>query len=128
MPFINHMLVDDLKVSDEVSDGILLRREGIILVCCTFICLSLPRCSILLGSQAHVGHYSGTVETAAAIGHCIGVFFWSWLSDKYGRKKVALVGISFSCLACASFGFGRSFVVLVMLRFLMGLANSAQSA
>lgn len=76
----------------------------------------------------HVGHFSGKVESAAAVGMCVGVFLWAHLSDKYGRKPVMLIGVWMSCLLCAAFGFARKFWLLLLIRFGMGFGAGAQSA
>lgn len=57
---------------------------------------------------------------------CIGVFICSHLSDKYGRKPVILTGVGLSCILCAAFGFARQYWLLVVVRFAMGFAISAQ--
>ena len=78
--------------------------------------------------QIHVGHYSGLAESMAAVGMCAGVFICSNLSDKYGRKPVALIGVGTSSLLCAAFGFARRYWLLVVIRFGMGFAVSAQAS
>lgn len=119
-PYINQMLVEDLRLSDEVS----LRINGLADLQelrnprhtpFPFICL-----------QMHVGQFSGKVESAAAVGMCVGILLWSALSDKYGRKPIILIGVTMSCMLSAAFGFARRFWLLLLIRFGMGFGAGAQ--
>lgn len=104
-------------------------------------------CISLIYLQVHVGKYSGLVETTAAAGMIIGVFIFARLSDMYGRKWITIIGeqsrswfrnaaqysphilgVGLASVFCVLFGFGRTFSQLLLLRFAMGFANSAQSA
>lgn len=58
----------------------------------------------------------------------MGVYLWGKLSDTYGRKWITLGGVASASIACALFGFGRTFDQLLCLRLTMGFLNSAQAA
>lgn len=63
-----------------------------------------------------------------AIGSLLTVHIWSHLSDKYGRKPILLISVGANCLLSSTFGFSRSYKMLLLIRFLMGLAKSGQAA
>lgn len=58
----------------------------------------------------------------------LGLFLFAAMSDKYGRKWVTLIGVGTSSLFCIAFGFTRNYNQLLLLRFAIGFANSAQGA
>lgn len=131
MPFINSMLVEELKVADEVRRmvGGTAHRPSRFRYDGTFSTVSeFPDVNRTPTQQVHVGHYSGFVETANAIGMVLGVCICARLSDIYGRKWVTLVGVFFGALFTALFGFGTAYWQLVAMRFLTGFSNGAQAA
>jgi MFS family permease len=68
------------------------------------------------------------VESIVAFGSLLTVHIWSHLSDKYGRKPILLISVGANCLLSGTFGFSKSYRMLLLVRFLMGLAKSGQAA
>ena len=69
-----------------------------------------------------------SVTSITCAGMLLALPFAAGLSDQYGRKPVALIGIGCSTLLCAMLGFAQSYWTLVIIRFLMGVLGSAQAA
>lgn len=62
-------------------------------------------------------------ESVFFLAEMLTVFQWGWLSDRYGRKPVLLLGpLGLSC-AMLGFGLSKSFWSLVTYRCLQGVFN-----
>lgn len=65
-----------------------------------------------------------TLECAYFFGSATGIF-WGSAVDRYGRRRVALLGLSGMVPCCLSMGFFRSFTAFAVLRFVAGVVGSA---
>ncbi|XP_059143751.1 uncharacterized protein LOC131931076 [Physella acuta] len=90
----------------------------------TFLFPFLPEMVLTFGySETEKGTYAGIIASAVFAGRVIGSVFWGWLADRYGRKIVLLITISFNGLFAGLFGFADNIVVAVIFRFLCGAVN-----
>ncbi|KAF2113870.1 major facilitator superfamily domain-containing protein [Lophiotrema nucula] len=67
--------------------------------------------------------YSGLLVSAYAVAEAITAPAWGAISDVYGRKPVALVGLAGVALSCMMFGLAKSYWVALLARFLGGALN-----
>jgi MFS family permease len=59
---------------------------------------------------------------------CCLLYPFARLGDRYGRKPIIVAGTIITCLAGSSFGFGRSYAALLLIRAITGTFNAAQGA
>ena len=80
--------------------------------------------------RSSLNAFSLCTETCllSSAGMISGVFIFARLSDMYGRKWITLAGVFVASILCATFGFARTLYGLLFIRFIMGFANSCQSA
>ncbi|KAH0545082.1 hypothetical protein FGG08_000853 [Glutinoglossum americanum] len=64
------------------------------------------------------------LECAYAVGSVAGLF-WGWMSDRRGRRPVALVGVSGMALCCIGMGFATDLLSCTIFRVLAGLVSSS---
>ena len=62
-------------------------------------------------------------ESTFFLAEMLTVFQWGWLSDRYGRKPVLLLGPLGLSFAMLGFGLSKSFWSLVTYRCLQGVFN-----
>lgn len=61
------------------------------------------------------------------IGFGVGMFFWGALSDRFGRKKILIIGMLIYIASTILCSFTHSFDTLIFMRFLQGLGDSPAS-
>lgn len=74
-----------------------------------------------------VGLYVGVIASSFALAQFVSNFFWGWLSDRVGRKPVALLGTLFTAACFVAFGFCRTLWQAILVQALMGLVNGNQA-
>lgn len=67
--------------------------------------------------------YSGLLVSAYAIAEAITAPLWGSISDVYGRKPVALIGLAGVAMSSIVFGMAGSFWVALLARFVGGALN-----
>jgi MFS family permease len=67
--------------------------------------------------------YSGLLVSAYAIAEAITAPLWGSISDVYGRKPIALIGLAGVALSSIMFGMAGSFWVALLARFIGGALN-----
>ncbi|KAJ4346460.1 uncharacterized protein N0V89_010389 [Didymosphaeria variabile] len=67
--------------------------------------------------------YSGLLLSAYAVAEAITALGWGAISDVYGRKPVALVGLAGVALSSLAFGFAKTYWVALLARFVGGALN-----
>ncbi|CCL98654.1 uncharacterized protein FIBRA_00656 [Fibroporia radiculosa] len=77
---------------------------------------------------AKTGYYSGLVGSASAAAHLLTIYLWGRLSDKYGRKPVIIIGTAGTAFFTVLFGFSRSFITVLLTRFLTGIFSGTTGA
>ncbi|AUJ29774.1 MAG: MFS transporter [Liquorilactobacillus hordei] len=65
---------------------------------------------------------SGLMVSSYAIGYMITALIVGPISDKYNRKKILTVGLIFFALATASCGLANTFLIMLITRFIAGIA------
>ncbi|KAF2773412.1 MFS general substrate transporter, partial [Teratosphaeria nubilosa] len=67
--------------------------------------------------------YSGLLLSAYAIAEAITALGWGAISDVYGRKPVALIGLAGVALSSVGFGLAKTYWVALLARFVGGALN-----
>ena len=67
--------------------------------------------------------YSGLLVSAYAVAEAITALGWGAISDVYGRKPVALIGLAGVALSSLLFGFAQSYWVALLARLIGGALN-----
>ncbi|KAF2448587.1 MFS general substrate transporter [Karstenula rhodostoma CBS 690.94] len=67
--------------------------------------------------------YSGLLLSAYAVAEAITALGWGAISDVYGRKPVALIGLAGVALSSLAFGFAKTYWVALLARFVGGALN-----
>ncbi|TRM57401.1 major facilitator superfamily domain-containing protein [Schizophyllum amplum] len=73
--------------------------------------------------KSKVGYYAGLVESVFAMIQFFTVYHWGALSDRLGRKIVALIGIVGAMVSVAAFGLSRSLPMMILTRCIAGAMN-----
>ncbi|KAF9007549.1 major facilitator superfamily multidrug-resistance, DHA1 sub-family [Cyathus striatus] len=75
------------------------------------------------GDEKKTGYYAGVIESAFFFAEALTVFQWGWLSDRFGRRPILLLGPLGLSLAMLGFGLSGTFWPIVMYRCLQGVFN-----
>ena len=67
--------------------------------------------------------YSGLLLSAYAVAEAITALGWGAISDVYGRKPVALIGLAGVALSSIVFGMAKTYWVALLARFIGGALN-----
>ena len=73
--------------------------------------------------KRELGWYAGFFMTTYQLGQMLSSYHLGRLSDRWGRKKVILLGLASCTLPQLLFGLSRSFGMALAIRFAMGLPN-----
>jgi MFS family permease len=76
--------------------------------------------------EADLGRYSGLLGSSFYLPLFLMNLVWGYFSDKYGRKKILIIGLVMMGLTTIGLGFSESFYLTLFCRFVAGLfgANS----
>jgi len=66
---------------------------------------------------------SGLLVSAYAIAEAMTAMGWGAISDVYGRKPVALIGLAGVAMSSIMFGMAKSYWVAILARFIGGALN-----
>lgn len=73
-------------------------------------------------------HYFGLFVALMSLGQVVGALLFGFLSDKFGRKKIIIIGLVGYCFAQYGFGFlNKDPIILLLFRFLAGVFIAAPS-
>lgn len=79
----------------------------------------------------NIGHFFNIDVNKIAItvstylfGFSLGMFFWGALSDRYGRKKILIIGMIIYIISTILCSYTHSFDTLVFMRFIQGVGDS----
>ncbi|KIJ98481.1 hypothetical protein K443DRAFT_133426 [Laccaria amethystina LaAM-08-1] len=78
---------------------------------------------IIGGDERKTGYYAGIIESLFFLAETLTVFQWGWLSDRYGRKPILLLGPLGLTFAMLCFGLSTTFWPLVAYRCMQGIFN-----
>jgi DHA1 family bicyclomycin/chloramphenicol resistance-like MFS transporter len=80
-----------------------------------------------IGATLHVANPNHTqlIVTAYVIGMGLGQLFWGVFSDRYGRRPILITGLMVYVVAAVLSGLATSFVALLVLRFMHGVAAAS---
>lgn len=67
--------------------------------------------------------YAGLLVSAYAVAEAMTAMGWGAISDVYGRKPVALIGLGGVALSSIMFGLAKSYWVALAARFIGGALN-----
>jgi MFS family permease len=73
--------------------------------------------------KTEASFYAGLLVSAYAIAEAITAPLWGSISDVYGRKPIALIGLAGVALSSLIFGIAGSFWVALLARFIGGALN-----
>ncbi|MDR2864797.1 MAG: MFS transporter [Spirochaetaceae bacterium] len=110
----------------------LMRRKAVFAVSFLgYVCAYLVRNNFKLLSKDMASIYNwsltdiGFLLTAFSVTYGIGKFVMGIIADKTSLKKLFALSLGASALICVAIGFNKSFVVLAILLFLLGLIQGA---
>ncbi|KAF5359367.1 hypothetical protein D9756_003058 [Leucocoprinus leucothites] len=75
------------------------------------------------GDDRKTGYYAGVIESAFFFAEAATVFLWGWLSDRFGRRPILLLGPFGLTFAMLRFGYSTSFWPMVLSRCFQGVFN-----
>jgi DHA1 family bicyclomycin/chloramphenicol resistance-like MFS transporter len=107
-------------------------REFLVLTAAIMACQAIA-VDTMLPALPSIAHDLGVTDanraqwviTAYIAGLGIGQLFWGMLSDRFGRRRVLLIGISLYVIAAAAVGTARDFEALLAWRFAHGIAAAS---
>lgn len=73
--------------------------------------------------DAEIGHYSGWITAAYALGGIPGNFFWGWFADQYGRRWSICLSIIGVMISINIFGLATDYSTAIFGRALWGFLN-----
>ncbi|KAL9714426.1 hypothetical protein Ac2012v2_002741 [Leucoagaricus gongylophorus] len=79
---------------------------------------------ITKGDVKKTGYYAGIVESVFFFAEAVTVFQWGWLSDRFGRRPILLLGPLGLTFAMLRFGYSITFWPMVLSRCMQGVAKT----
>lgn len=70
-----------------------------------------------------LGLYCGLITAAFSFGQAITSIFWGYLSDRYGRRPILLIGLLGHAISIVAFGLSKSTLMACFSRILCGMLN-----
>jgi len=77
----------------------------------------------ITNNDSEIGYYAGVLASCFSIAQFISSFWWGTWSDRVGRKRVLMIGMSLSTLAVLFFGLSLNYYWAVAARFAHGIVN-----
>ncbi|MGH8230678.1 MAG: multidrug effflux MFS transporter, partial [Steroidobacteraceae bacterium] len=107
-------------------------REFVVLTALVMACQAIAVDTMLPALPA-IGHDLGVTDanstqwviTTYIAGVGLGQLFWGMLSDRFGRRRVLLIGLTLYVLAAAAVGMAGTFEALLVWRFVHGIAAAS---
>lgn len=78
---------------------------------------------ITQGDDRKTGYYAGVIESVFFAAEALTAFQWGWLSDRFGRRIVLLLGPLGLSFAMIAFGCSTSYWSMILARCLQGICN-----
>ncbi|KYQ91458.1 hypothetical protein DLAC_08425 [Tieghemostelium lacteum] len=76
-----------------------------------------------ISNEENVGYYSGFIASSFSLAQFVSSFFWGYMSDKFGRKPILLIGSLGSLISTLSIGISGNLPTLIFTRSLNGILN-----
>eukprot|EP01125_Pyxidicula_operculata_P013543 TRINITY_DN4499_c0_g1_i2.p1 TRINITY_DN4499_c0_g1~~TRINITY_DN4499_c0_g1_i2.p1 ORF type:complete len:375 (-),score=72.57 TRINITY_DN4499_c0_g1_i2:663-1787(-) len=70
-----------------------------------------------------LGTFGGILGSAFFFGAFLSSFIWGRLADRFGKKRILLIGTTSTCITTLAFGFSPNYIYAVIMRMLCGLLN-----
>ncbi|KAF8969121.1 major facilitator superfamily multidrug-resistance, DHA1 sub-family [Flammula alnicola] len=93
------------------------------LVIYPFINQFIRETGVTNGDERRTGYYAGVIESAFFFAECLTALQWGYLSDRYGRRPIVLIGPLGLTFAMFLFGTSTTFWSLVVTRCFQGIFN-----
>ncbi|KAF8813374.1 major facilitator superfamily multidrug-resistance, DHA1 sub-family [Phlegmacium glaucopus] len=93
------------------------------LVIYPFINKLIRETGVTNGDERRTGYYAGIIESAFFFAEAVTVIQWGYLSDRFGRRPVLLLGPLGLAVSMFIFGASTKFVPLVLSRCFQGIFN-----
>ncbi|CAI0466197.1 unnamed protein product, partial [Linum tenue] len=106
-----------------------------IIIVCLVLCKTLPISSLfpyqyfmvrdfnVATHEEDIGYYAGYVGSSFMLAKSVTSVIWGLIADRYGRKRVLLLGTSTMVVANILFGLSMNFWMAVSMRALLGCLN-----
>ncbi|KAJ6455388.1 major facilitator superfamily domain-containing protein [Mycena sanguinolenta] len=78
---------------------------------------------IIHGDEAATGYFAGIIESVFFMAECATVLLWGMASDRFGHRRILLIGPFGLALAMLGLGMSRTFWPWVFFRFMQGSFN-----
>jgi MFS family permease len=75
------------------------------------------------GDERKIGNYAGFIISAYPLSQFFFAFMWGYLSDKYGRRPILIIGVAGSAVCSLLFGFSTNIYWAVAVRAMLGALN-----
>lgn len=90
----------------------------------TFIFPFLPEMVLFFGyKEEDKGYYAGLVASCIFLGRFFSSYFWGWLSDRKGRRPVAIICLLMMSIVNIAFGFSTDLTSAMIFRLIAGATN-----
>ncbi|CAB1106620.1 unnamed protein product [Ectocarpus sp. CCAP 1310/34] len=74
------------------------------------------------------GFYAGYVASSFTFGRFLSGYFWDFVTDRFGRKPVIIMGLLSMITFSMLFGISRSYTMAITTRLVLGLTNGIMPA
>eukprot|EP01090_Pellita_catalonica_P019715 TRINITY_DN6794_c0_g1_i1.p1 TRINITY_DN6794_c0_g1~~TRINITY_DN6794_c0_g1_i1.p1 ORF type:complete len:499 (+),score=71.37 TRINITY_DN6794_c0_g1_i1:101-1597(+) len=74
-------------------------------------------------NKTEIGYYAGLIASSFSVAQFFSSFFWGYLSDRWGRRPVLLVGLAGTGITILLFGVSDNLWMAILSRALNGLLN-----
>ncbi|KAK3844647.1 MAG: major facilitator superfamily domain-containing protein [Linnemannia gamsii] len=85
--------------------------------CCVFLDFHITE------NEDEIGFFCGLIASSFFFAQFCTSIFWGYMSDRYGRRPILLLGLCGSTIACIFFGLSKSLAWAIISRSMCGLLN-----
>ncbi|KAE9409000.1 MFS general substrate transporter [Gymnopus androsaceus JB14] len=76
---------------------------------------------------SQIGFFSGLVESSFAVSQLLFIYHWAWLSDRFGRRPIIIIGTLGVAIMTIVFGLSKSIPELLLFRCIAGFFAATAS-